>query len=361
MAAAEAASFFPPPAVPVVMQDLAARLADVPSRELHVVCMPDFFLDHFVPMPTLEESMTAMRGVHERGGGNLPGPRHTIQAGGNAANTAHALARLGVHVHLVARTSPFGAVYLRETLGRAGVDLKHVTADGQLATTVALEFAPNHRNVMLNDPGSVAEFGPQDLDENTRTLLEGAHAVLVANWTLSRRHGTELAREALRCARRGRALTYVDTGDPSSRLPDVPEFLERVAFSGDLDVFAMNENELRFYGGDGRAWSGNEEIVDAAQRLAKRMRGQLDVHTSAFAVTNGPRGAARVPTFPVRIVRATGAGDTWNAGNLIGYMLELPPQDRLRTANAVAGLYLSGPDGLPPTLPQLVEYVRQGA
>lgn len=338
------------------MQDVAARLAAMPERPPHVVAMPDFFLDHFVPMPPFPSAVEAMTAIHARGGGNLHGGGQSIQAGGNAANTAHALARLGVRVHLVARTSPFGLAYLRETLGRAGVDLQQIRSDGRLASTVALEFQPGPRNVMLSDAGSVAEYGPADLDDNVRTLIEGADAVLLANWSQTHRFGTELAEAVLKEARRGRALTYVDTGDPASRRADIPDFLSRIASSPSLDVFAMNESELRIFG-DGDV-AGEEAILATGARLAKRMSATLDVHTAEFAATWGPRGDARVATRRIRPLRATGAGDAWNAGNLLGYALGLTPGERLDVANAVAGLYLAAAHGLPPTLSEVVRALR---
>ncbi|MHB8586573.1 MAG: carbohydrate kinase family protein [Thermoplasmatota archaeon] len=324
------------------------RLADLSEalrqREYHVVCLPDFFLDHFVRLPPYSDASTLMKAIHDRGGGNLPVTGQTLVSGGNAANTAKALARLGVRAHLIARTSHFGATLLHETLGRAGVDLSLVRSDGQLAITAALEYGSDPRNVMLSDPGSVATFGPQDLDDNARTLIEAADGVLVANWTLARMHGTALAMEVFRLARKGHALTYFDTGDPSARSPkEVRALLDALAANSDLDVFAMNDNELRFYGGEG-------EPMDTAARLAKVVHCTIDVHTSKFAATWSTHGHHRVPTFPVTVQRATGAGDVWNAANLVCHMMQVEPEERLRFANACAGLYLAHEVGMPPTL-----------
>jgi sugar/nucleoside kinase (ribokinase family) len=322
------------------------------SREFHVVCLPDFFLDHFVRLPAFADATASMLAIHDRGGGNLPGIRQSLASGGNAANTANALAYLGVRAHLVARTSPFGLSFLRETLGRAGVDLTHVRSDGELAITTALEYGHDPRNVMLSDPGSVATFAPEDLDDNARTLIEAADAVLVANWTLARGHGTELAETVLREARRGHALTYFDTGDPSGRSEaDRKEVLSRVVRSPDLDVFALNENELRYFGGDG-------DLHESAARLAKSVTATVDVHTAAFAATWGRQGLATAPTFRVSPVRATGAGDTWNAANLVAHLVHMPPEMRLGFANAAAGLYVSSATGAPPTVPDIVRFLE---
>lgn len=335
------------------LRALATTLRSLDASAFHVVTLPDFFLDHFVPLPGWDRVIPSWRDVHERGGGNVLTPGQHFQPGGNAANTALALARLGVRAHLVTRTSAFGKAYLDQTLGRQGVDLRHARADGQLSVTTALEFHESRpANVMLSDSGSVAQFGPESLDANDHTLIEAADLVLIANWSQNRR-GTPLVEAVTSLARKAGTMTMLDTGDPSARLADVPEILARLIALDDLDVFAMNENELRLLAG--RALAAGEEEVAAARALhAGRPGHVLDLHTARFAATFGPDGEAVVPTFRVEPLRVTGAGDAWNAGNILGHLVRLDPADRLLLANAVAGLYVSGKEGIAPTLGDVI-------
>ncbi|HWH08502.1 MAG TPA: carbohydrate kinase family protein, partial [Candidatus Thermoplasmatota archaeon] len=231
------------------LRALAGRLRDLDAARYHVVTLPDFFLDHFVRVPPWAQAEPLWRAVHQRGGGNVPTPGQHFQPGGNAANTALALARLGVRVHLVTRTSAFGKAYLEQTMGRMGVDLRYVRGDGHLAVTTALEFQEDRpANVMLSDPGSVAQYGPEELDANDWTLLEAADLVLLANWSQNRR-GTALVEAVCRAASAAGTMTMLDTGDPSVRGPDaeagLAELRERLLPMGNLDVYALNENELR--------------------------------------------------------------------------------------------------------------------
>ncbi|HUR69683.1 MAG TPA: carbohydrate kinase family protein [Candidatus Thermoplasmatota archaeon] len=331
------------------LRGLAQRLRALDASALHVVTLPDFFLDHFVPLPAWQDVLPRWQGVHGRGGGNVPTPAQHFQPGGNAANTALALARLGVQAHLVTRTSPFGKAYLQQTLGTMGVDMRYVRPDGELSVTTALEFhEARPANVMLSDPGSVAHFGPDSLEQNDWTLIEAADLVLLANWSQNRR-GTELVREVARVARRANTTTMLDTGDPSARMGDIEGLLAEVVPLADLDVYALNENELRLLAG--RALAVGEEEVAAARALAsRRPAGTLDLHTARFAASFGPDGEAVVPTFRVEPLRVTGAGDSWNAGSILGHLAGLGPADRLLLANAVAGLYISGKEGVPPTM-----------
>lgn len=342
--------------VDVDLRALADRLRSLETSAYHVVALPDFFLDHFVTLPAWSKAVPEWQAIHARGGGNVIAPGQHFQPGGNAANTALGLARLGVRTHLVTRTSAFGKVYLEHTLGRHGVDLRHVRADGQLSVTTALEFHEGRpANVMLSDSGSVAQFGPESLDANDWTLLEAADMVLVANWSQNRR-GTALVEAVARAARKAGRRSMLDTGDPSSRAQDLRELIERVVPLADLDVYALNENELRQL--MGRQLDPGAPEVDAARELARRRAdGTLDLHTSRLAASFGPEGETVVPTFRLDPMRATGAGDAWNAGNILGHLADLAPPDRLLLANAVAGLYVSGKEGIAPSLAEVIRFL----
>ncbi|HVL49453.1 MAG TPA: carbohydrate kinase family protein [Candidatus Thermoplasmatota archaeon] len=336
---------------------LARKLREADPGRLHVVALPDFFVDHFVTLPRHADIMPEIGRVHGQGGGNLPGFPQRLSTGGNAANTALALARLGVKSHLITRTSPFGATVLSETLGRAGVDLARVKPTGDLAVTTALEFdvpGAARRNVMLNWPGSVATFGVDDLDQNDWTLIEASDLVLVANWTLTREGGTELAQEVFRVARKAGTRTAIDTGDPSPRAAEIPTLVGDLLRSKDVDVLGVNENELRHFTG------AVEAGVDEARAFAGTLSGTLDYHTSSVTASFGRAGEAVVPTFDVHCRRVTGAGDAWNAGNLTGHLLGLAPAERLVLANAVAGLYVSGMSGDHPTLEEVARFLESG-
>lgn len=332
---------------------VAERLREVDPARYHVVTLPDFFLDHFVRVPSWAETLPRWQAVHERGGGNVITPDQHFQAGGNAANTALALARLGVRTHLVARTSSFGKLFLAQTLGAHGVDLQHVKDDGQLSVTTAMEFQEGRpANVMLSDPGSLAQYGPECLDKNDWTLLHAADFVLLANWSQNRR-GTALVEAVSKTARR----IMLDTGDMSHRMNELGDLHDRLLPLEDLDIYALNENELRLLVGRDME-RGDDERAAARLLHGKRGNGLIDLHTAAFASSFGPFGEVTVPTFRLEPLRVTGAGDAWNAGDILGHLAGLPPEDRLALANTVAGLYISGKDGLAPTLPDVIRFLE---
>ena len=135
---------------------LLGRLKQLEKKNLagfNVVLLPDFFVDHFLTMDEFEISFNRIKDIHLRGGGNLPGVSQKIHQGGNAANTALALAKLGVRSHLICRTDEFGLHLLEYLLGANGVDLSGVKTDGKLSITTAMEFGKKHTNVMIGDAG----------------------------------------------------------------------------------------------------------------------------------------------------------------------------------------------------------------
>ncbi|MBE3121447.1 MAG: carbohydrate kinase family protein [Thermoplasmata archaeon] len=322
----------------------------------HVVMLPDFFVDHFISLDTVEKTCNAVKTVAAQGGGNLSGIAQRITQGGNAANTTLALARLGISAHLICRTDPLGMHLLQYFLGNSGVDLSGVKTDGNLAITTALEFQEHHANIMIGDPGSVATFTFELLNDHDRELITSADLVGVTNWNLNR-SGTDLACKVFEIAKKHGVRTFFDSGDPSPRVYDIPELINKVLTNPQLDIFGLNENELRYYSNSSN--KTQEEMISAAVSLKKKIPARIDLHTSLFS------GSIRntfivVPTMSLSTVyRSTGAGDAWNAANLFADLLGFADDERLLFANMFAGHYISSPDVVHSTIDMLINSIKR--
>jgi ribokinase len=55
----------------------------------------------------------------------------------------------------------------------------------------------------------------------------------------------------------------------------------------------------------------------------------------------------------------TGAGDVWDAADIIGYIAGLDPRERLLFANAAASLYVREPTGEPPAMGKVYELIER--
>jgi len=339
-----------------------------PPREFNVVVMPDFFLDRLVTYEgSIKRLSKAITEVARHKGGSLHEIKQTELRGGNAANTAAALATLGAKVHPIINTSPLGLQLLKYYLEPLGVDLSHMKTRGTIALTTAFELI--HRgervNVMMSDLGSLTEFGLDDFTSEDFQLLHEADYVCIFHWAATRRWGTEMAERVFNVVKKeGKGKTYYDTSDPSPKKEDVPKLVRRVLSGNLVDIFSVNENEAFCYASQlskeanslRKALKPDELAKESARILARKLSSRIDLHTTSFAGSFTSKTEVIVPAFKVPVLRATGAGDAWNAGNIFGDSLGLPDSRRLTLANAVAAYYISSPTAEHPTLPNLLEF-----
>jgi sugar/nucleoside kinase (ribokinase family) len=223
-------------------------------------------------------------------------------------------------------------------------------------------------NVMLRDLGSLADFGPADLSEEDYEVIRSADYVCVFNWAGTRKHGTELAETVFREVHAGgKGITYFDTADPTPNQGKIPELMEKVLKTRQVDVLSLNENEAITYATflkkkadeERKQMRLDELALESARTLAKHLPARIDLHTTAFSATFTKKGEMVVPTFKIKALRATGAGDAWNAGNVFGCGNGLSDECRLTLANAVSACYLTDPEGAHPTRKKLISFLSE--
>ncbi len=351
-------------------------ILDFISRDFktpNVVVMPDFFMDRILDLDSdAGRFASTVNGIVERTGGSMDGVSQADQRGGNALNVASALLALGAKVTPIICTSKLGLEQIRFHLSGCDVDLSHIKIFSKASVTTALEFkTPSGKvNVMLRDVGSLADFGPGDLTEEDYALIEEADYVCLFNWAGTQKHGTRLIETVFRRAKaKGKCRTYLDIADPLPKEDEIPRLIERVLETDKVDILSLNENEAVTIASllssdvrrQHRKVEFNELALLSAQILAKKLKARIDLHTTAFAVTVKADGAFLVPAFRVKPMRATGAGDAWDAGNIIGDFGGLSDEGRLTMANAVSACYLSNATGDHPTRQILAKFLRGAA
>ncbi|MCW4011279.1 MAG: carbohydrate kinase family protein [Candidatus Bathyarchaeota archaeon] len=337
----------------------------------NVVVMPDFFMDRLINLDCSPQSFSAqITDVIERKGGSIDHIPQKDQRGGNAINVASALLALGAKVTPIICTSNLGLEQIRFHLKDYEVDTSHIKIFPEASVTTALEFKTDSgkANIMLRDLGSLAEFGPAELTEDEYQLIEDADYVCLFNWAGTLNYGTRLAEIVFKRAKaKGKCKTYLDTADPLPNEEAIPKLMEKVLETDQVDILSVNENEAVTFASQlssevnaqRRKIEFNELALLSAQILAKKLKARIDLHTTTFSVTVKPEGAFFVPAFKVKPLRATGAGDAWDAGNLIGDANGLSDDDRLTLANAVSACYLSDPEGAHPTRQALMKFLRK--
>jgi sugar/nucleoside kinase (ribokinase family) len=257
--------------------------------------------------------------------------------------------------HLICQTDSIGLYLLQYFLGKYGVDLSGVRTDGTLAMTMALESQNPKANIMMGDAGSVAAYAFERLQTQDYDLIASADLVGVTNWNLNR-SGTELACKVFEMAKKHSVRTFFDSGDPSPRMKDIPELTDKVLMNPRLDMFGLNENELRYYSND--PCKTQDEMIAALESLKKKIPARVDFHTAQFSGSI-QETITIVPTIPVpTIYRSTGAGDIWNAANIFADLLGFVDDERLLFANIVAGQYISSPGILPPSIDMVTNFIK---
>ncbi len=342
---------------------LKEKLAEKPTFK--VVAMPDFYLDYILSYPGKLDDMTkAMVDVAGRGGGNILGRKHILGRGGNASNFSAQLLKLGANVSPILETDDFGKLALTHFL--KGANLSRVRSTGSLSRTLAFEAEYSGRmvNIMASDPGSLSGFGPEKLAEEDKELIREADFVCVFNWNQNLK-GTELAETVFQTAKtEGKGVTFFDPGDPTSRASEIPELNERVLSKGLVDVLSVNENELTQLASVVVEQTGELNGEEAnplfqAASVFSMLGSRVDLHTPAFSATFVDGQRERVLCAKSVPAKVTGAGDAWNAGDILAQGIELDHRERLIFANATAAAYMRKPDLDPCSLAEILDQVEE--
>jgi sugar/nucleoside kinase (ribokinase family) len=341
------------------------------TEEFSVVVMPDFFLDRLINLKcNIKRFSENLENVGRRKGGCIDGIEQTELRGGNAINTASALAALDVRVVPIACTSILGLQIIKFFLEPWEVDLSHIKTFKRLSMTTAMELESNNEkvNIMLRDTGDLANFGHHHLGDDDFEAVENADYVCVFNWAGTKRYGTELAKTVFRHVKtKGKGKTYYDTADPTPNREKIPELVKNVLRREDLDILSVNENEAVLYASQlsyeirklGKKLRLEELAKESARILASHISARVDLHTTSFSATFTKKRESIAPAFQVPVLRATGAGDAWNAGNILGDACKLSDDCRLSLANAVAAYYISSRGGMHPTRKKLMKFCEK--
>ena len=337
-----------------------------------VVVMPDFFLDRIIDLDwDVAEFSGLVANVTKRKGGSIDGIIQTDLRGGNAINVASALANFGASVTPIICTSELGLQQIKYYFKSIPFDTSHIKTHGKASVTTALEFKNKNEktNVMLRDLGALAEFGPSNLDENDYLMIDEADYVCLFNWAGTKKFGTALAQVVFERTKLGNGKTYFDSADPTPNADVMNDLMRKVIKTNKVDILSLNENEAIMYARlldeSLNIETGNRDFtklaMESARVLAKCLPARIDLHTTAFSASLKGKWEIVVPTFKVKVLRATGAGDAWDAGNIIGDWGGLSDESRLTLANAVAAFYLSDVQGKHPTKEKLDAFLKMQA
>jgi len=340
-------------------QSLIEKLKDT---EVHckIVTMPDYFLDHsltcdFDPNTLAKRLLT----VASRGGGEISNIHQSLEVGGNAAICTLALGKLGASVRPIMKTDPLGLSLFRQACTGTSVDFSGVklTQWSPLMTTI-LELRRGKRiaNVMLGDVSNTTPFDFEDLNPADLKAIDGAGYVGVFNWLYNLKGTNLVDRVFTYCRDHSTAHTFLDTADPRPRIKELPQFVG-VLKRGLVDVLGLNENEALIFADQFESGRHRSDPVEASRVIADHTGNRVCLHTVEYSASVSRDGVAIAPAFAITPIRGTGAGDSWNAGWLVGDSLGLIGEEGLLFANAVAARYVSNPTRAHATVANVREFL----
>ncbi len=258
---------------------------------------------------------------------------YELEMGGSCNIFACQAAKLGLKVGILGRVGEddFGRLILQR-LDESGVDTQHVIVDPAVKTGLGVALCKDNNRAILTYIGSLNAVYPEDI---TDELLRSSDHIHHGSYFLHSNLRPEMRKIFQRALALGLSTSLDTNWDPdetwNSGLQDLLPL---------TDVFFPNEQEARLI--------SQKNTVDESIKVFEK----IGIHISA--VKRGERGAVvgsgkqkftcELP--PVSGGDSIGAGDSFDAGFLVGWLRDYPLDECLRiacncgreVANQVGGL-----------------------
>lgn len=230
----------------------------------------------------------------------------TLAIGSSSAIFACGVARLGLKVGFIGKVGDdlFGR-FMVDSLRERGIDTRGIQVDPSVKTGLTVILSRDDDRALLTYLGSIAALRPEDVDPGQ--LKRARHLHLGSFYLLDGlRPGVP---NLFARARAAGLTTSLDTNYDPRELWDG----ELGAVLKNTDVFLPNAAELRAITRRPDIETGLAALRDRVGTIAVKMGGE-----GARAV-RGPV-EAQAPILSVPVVDTTGAGDSFDAGFVYGYL-----------------------------------------
>jgi ribokinase len=257
------------------------------------------------------------------GGETILGNSFQMLHGGKGANQAVAVARLGYPVQMIGRVGDDEIGHqLRQNLSDAGVEVSAVDFVSGPSGVAAISVASNGENCIVVVPGANSLMLPAVLDNHLESIRNAGFVLTQLEIPLETvMYLAELCAEA--------HVPLLLNPAPACLLPDT--------IWNQIRWFTPNRTEAILMSGlKAASWS--------PQAAARKF---LDRGTEGVIVTMGSAGAymadgmgteSVVPSFSVKAVDTTGAGDAFNGAFATGLMMGKSPTESMQFASAASAI-----------------------
>ena len=279
-------------------------------------------------------------------GQTILGKSYKYVSGGKGANSATAFAKLGADsVFCASMGDDANGEALRQIYKNTGINTDYILKHPTLTTGLA--------TVMVEDDGA-----------NTITVFPGANAALDAEYAI--KAASECKPDAVFCHLEIPFSTVAELSHYCYK-ENIPVFIDAGPADKSYDikklapvcVFSPNETETEIFTGI------NPTDRESCMQAAKSLQAQVDA--KYYVLKLGSKGVAVydgneltfIPTYKVKVVDTTSAGDSFTAAMTLEYMKTGDILRACRYGNAVASITVSraGAGESIPTLDELEKFV----
>ncbi len=251
-----------------------------------------------------------------------------MHTGGSAVNTAIALAKLDMDVGFIGRVGndTLGQQVLRD-LDATGVDCSHIQTDPRVSTgLIFIAVTVDGERTMFGARGANAFTEASEIDPAYFNHCRWLH---LSGYSFLSYHQHETLVAALDIAKNSaHTRVSLDIGtEPAMRArAKIMEVLPKV------DVIFPNEAELILLS-EGRSYEASlDYLIDHGAKAIVTKRGRRG---STLALSNKQ---VTLPPFDIVAKDSTGAGDSFNAGVVLGRLVGLSWEASTALGNALGGL-----------------------
>ncbi len=267
-----------------------------------------------------------------------------LTVGSSSAIFACGAARLGFKVAFIGKCGDdvFGRFMLDE-MQKRGVDIGNVIVSRTESTGLSVILNNGVDRAILTHSGLIPELQASDIADS---LLSQARHLHVASYFLQTKLQPELPALFLRAQKLG-LTTSLDTNyDPSEQWRGFDDLLSVT------DVFLPNEAEAK-------SLTAAENAEEAANRLKVRVEATVIKlgKDGALGISKGQR--VQLKSIPVNVVDTVGAGDSFDAGFIYGYLngWELEKSLRLACVCGALSTQAAGGTTAQPTLEEALGFL----
>lgn len=267
-----------------------------------------------------------------------------LTPGSSSVIFACGAARLGLNVAFVGVVGKdmFGE-FMLDALSSRGVDTSNIIIDPTQKTGLTVILNRIDDRAMLTHLGAINALRAEQVPDD---LLSQARHLHLASYFLQTNLQVDVPQLFQRARNQGLTTSMDTNWDPEERWSGVHDLLPLT------DVFLPNDNEAF-------ALTGERDVEEAARKLANL--------TEVVALKRGSEGALvisrdamfRAPAIPVQVVDTVGAGDTFDAGFVYGYLQGWSLDRALQLGIVCGSLSTQKPGGLEgqPNLEEALHYL----